>query len=178
MTQDLVNSLVSQVEKYIHGPAREQIITQIEQNPTADTLAEITYSTIIGIDQQSVERGSPVDIDVLMGVATETIDLLVEIMEAMGVQMNPDEIREETLLKIVMLHMQAVENDPEEKAAAEQLLATLAEDGTLEQSMQYIEQRAGSSQEEMAAAGQQMAAPQQTPVAAGVRQGLMQSGVT
>ena len=174
MSQELVNSLVSQVEQHLHGPAREQILGQLEQNPTADTLAEITYKTIMGVDQQASQRGAPVEIDVLLGVATETIDLLIEIMEAMGVQFKPEEMREETLIKIVLLHMQAVEGDPEEKAAAEELLAQLTSDGTMDQAMAHINKQADASPEQMQAAGQQMAAPKLNPVSAGVRQGLMQ----
>ena len=174
MSQELVNSLVTQVEQHIHGPAREQILAQLSENPTADTMAEITHSTIMAMDQQAAERGAPLDIDVLMGVATETIDMLIEILEAMGAEVNPDEMREETLLKTVMLHMKEVEGDPEQQAAAQELLAVLGADGTLEQSMDHINQKASASKEEMQMVGQQMAAPQPKPVAAGVRQGLMQ----
>ena len=92
----------------------------------------------------------------------------------MGVKVNTDEMREETLLKTVMLHMKHVEGDPEQKAAAEELLIALSADGTMEQSMMHINEKADASTEQMAAAGQQMAAPQPKPVAAGVRQGLMQ----
>ena len=173
MSQELVNRLVSQVEKHIHGPQREQILSQLEQNPTADALAEVTYKTIMGIDKQAADRGAAVDIDVLLGVATETIDMLIEIMQAMGIELNVDEMREETLLKLVMLHMQAVEGDPEEKAAAEELLVALTADGTMESSMRHISEKADASTEQMQMAGQQMAEPQRKPLAAGVQQGLM-----
>ena len=174
MTQQLVNTLVSQVEQHIHGESREQILSQLEQNPTADTLAKVTHDTIMSMDQQAEERGAPLDIEVILGVATETIDLLIEIMEAMGVDLNLDEMREETLIKLVMLHMQMVEGDPEEKAAAQEMLIALSADGTMEQSMMHINKKADASEDQMQAAGTAMAAPKPNPVAAGVRQGLMQ----
>ncbi len=109
-----------------------------------------------------------------MGVATETIDMLVEIMEAMGIKLNPEEIGEESLMKMVLLHMKAVEGDPEQKAAAQELLASLAEDGTVDETMAHINGKASASPEEMQAAGAQMGAPQRKPVAAAVQQGLME----
>jgi len=174
MTQDLVDRLNAQVERKIHGPAREKILKRLEQDPSTDALAEFVYNTIISIDKQAESRGAPVDIDVLMGVATETIDRLLEIMEAMQIEFDADEMREETLLKIVMLHMKAVEGDPEEKAAAEELLMALSADGTMQASMNHIEAKASASPEEMAQAGQAMLAPKQKPLAAGVQKGLMQ----
>ena len=174
MTQQLVDSLITQVEQHIHGQAREDILARLSENPTADTMAEVTHTTIMEMDRQAADRGAPLDIDVLMGVATETIDMLIEILEAMGVKVNVEEMREETLLKTVMLHMKHVEGDPEQKAAAEELLIALSADGTMEQSMMHINKKADASTEQMAAAGAQMASPQPKPVAAGVRQGLMQ----
>jgi hypothetical protein len=174
MTQDLVDRLSAQVEQRIHGPEREKILKRLEQDPSADALAEFVYNTILSIDQQADNRGAPVDIDVLMGVATETIDRLVEILEAMAVEFDPDEMREETLLKIVMLHMKAVEGNPEEKAAAEELLLALTEDGTMQNSMDHVSGKASASDEQMAAAGQSMLAPKQKPLSAGVQKGLMQ----
>ena len=174
MSQDLVNRLVSQVEKTLHGPAREQILGQLEQNPTADAVAEITYQIVTGLEGQAEQGGAPVELDILMGVATETIDMLVEIMEAMGIKLNPEEMGEESLMKMVLLHMKAVEGDPEQKAAAQELLASLAEDGTVDETMAHINGKASASPEEMQAAGAQMGAPQRKPVAAAVQQGLME----
>ena len=174
MTQDLVDRLNSQVEKQIHGPQREQILKQLEQDPSADSLAQFTYNTIVAIDNQASSRGAPLDIDVLLGVATETFDILIEILEAMGVQFNPDEMRDEALIKLIMLHMKAVENDPEEKAAAQELLMQLTQDGTMGASMDYIGNKASANTEEMINAGNQMTGPQKNPMAAGVEQGLMQ----
>lgn len=174
--QELVTSLVKQVEQHIHGRAREEILAKLEQSPTADTMAQIVYDLVMLMDQQASTRGAPLGVDVLMGVATETIDMLIEIMEAMGIKPNVDELREETLIKIILLHMKAVEDDPEEKAAAQELLAELTSDGTMDQVMDHIGQRANMSSEQMQMAGQSMAGPRQNPVAAGVRQGLMNQG--
>jgi len=174
MSQELVNNLNSQVEKRIHGPKREQILKRLEGDPSPDALAEFTLNTITAIDAQAASRGAPLDIEVLLGVATETIDMLIEILEAMGTQVAGDEFRAETLIKVLLLHMKTAELDEEEKANAQELLKQLAGDGTLGQSMDYIVGNADKSPEEIIQAGGQMAGPQQKPLAAGVQQGLMQ----
>lgn len=169
--QEMIIGLTKQVEQHLHGRAREQILQKIEQSPTADTLAGIVYELIMLMDQQSGQRGAPLQVEVLMAVATETIDMLIEIMDAMGIDPNVDEMREETLIKLLLLHMQQVENDPEEKAAAEELLAELTADGTMDQAMDHITSKAGMSPEQMQASGQR--SPQRNPMAAGIQQGLM-----
>ena len=73
-----------------------------------------------------------------------------------------------------MLHMKTVEDDPEEKAAAQELLAAMTADGTMKQSLDYVASKASASPEEMATAGQAMLGPKQKPLAAGVQKGLMQ----
>ena len=176
MTQALVDKLNHQVEQHIHGRQREKILTQLQKNPTADAVASLTYELITGMDKQAEERGAPIGLDVILGVATETIDILVEIMEAMGVEMDPEEMRSESLMKMVLLHMQMVEDDPAEKAAAQEMLVALTEDGSIDQSMEYISKAANASPEQMQQAGQVIATPQQDPLAAGVQQGLMNPG--
>jgi hypothetical protein len=177
MTQQLVDSLNSQVEKYIHGPHREDILALLEQSPTADAVAEVTHKAVMAIDAQASERGAPVELDVLMGVATETIDMLIEIMQAMGIELNVGEVREESLLKVVMLHMESVGDDPEQKAAAQEMLAVLTEDGTMQKSMAHIDGKADASTKEMQVAGQQMVAPKQKPLTAGIQRGLMDEAI-
>jgi len=174
MTQALVDSLVSQVERHIHGRGRDEILQKLEQNPTADTVAEVTHTTIMDIDTQAAQRGAPIEIDVIIGVATEIIDMLIEIMDAMGIQTNPDELREESLIKVAILHGESVEGDPEQKAASEAVLAALVEDGTMDMSMAHINEQASAEEGQMRAAGRQMAGPARDPVSAGVEQGLMQ----
>ena len=174
MSQQLVDSLNKQVEQHLHGKAREGILAQLEQAPTPDTMAQIVYELMSLMAQQAEGRGAGLEIEVLMGVATEAIDILIEILEAMGQAGNPDELREETLIKVLLIHMAEVENDPEEKAAAQELLAEITGDGTLQSTMDHINSKAGASPEQMQQAGAAMVQPQQKPLAAGVQRGLMQ----
>ena len=174
--QALIDNLNKQIEQHIHGPAREKTLSQLQRNPTAQAVAAITYEIIMEMDSQAAARKAPLEMDVVLAVATETIDMLLEIMVAMGIQIKMDEMREESLLKLSLIHMKEVEDrgDPEEIEAAKAMLAALGEEGLIDQSMQHINSRASASPEEMQVAGQRMMAPKQTPMAAGVQQGLMQ----
>ena len=174
--QALVDSLNKQVEQHIHGPGRERILSLLQRNPTADAVASITYEMIMDMDQQAVENAAPLGMDIILAVATETIDMILEIMEAMGTQINPDEMRNESLLKIALLHMQQVEQggDPQEIEAAKAMLSALGESGMVGEAMNHINSKADARPEQMQAAGMQMIAPKQNPMAAGVQQGLMQ----
>ena len=69
--------------------------------------------------------------------------------------------------------METIGDDPQQKAAAQELLKELVDDGTMGSAMNYIGEKADTSVGEMGTAGQQMAGPQQTPLAAGVQRGLM-----
>jgi hypothetical protein len=174
-TEAIIQTLNSQVEQVFLGPQEEQITSALAANPTADTIAQITYDTIIAIDQQAASRGAPLDLDVLIPVATEAIDLLIEILLAIGrVKINEAEMREESLIKVALLHMRAVEGNPEKQMAAREMLAVLANDGDLERSMQHINEQSSATPDQMQAAGSAIAAPKQNPVAAGVSRGLMQ----
>ena len=73
--QELVDSLNKQVEQYIHGPRREKIISQLQRNPTSDAVASISYELIMEIDKQAEQANNALGIDVIMAVATETIDM-------------------------------------------------------------------------------------------------------
>jgi len=176
MSQELVDSLNKQVEQYIHGTAREEILAQLEQNPTTDTMAQIVHDLIMGLAETANSRGAPVELDIILAVATEAIDILAEIIEAMGAPEpeGPDALREETLVKIVILHMESVQDDPEEKAAAMEMLQELTADGSVDEAMGYVQKRTQMTAEQMRAQGEGMVAPKMNPLSEGVQKGLMQ----
>lgn len=168
MTQQLVNHLNKQVEQHIHGEGRDQILQALEQKPDADGMAEIAYSLVRMMAEQAEGEGTPLELDVLMGVVTETIDTLIEILVAMGQAEDSDELREETLIKVMLLHMRAVENDPEEVIAAQEILEELQGDGSMDQIAAHLQERGAMPQQ------QPQPGPRQNPLAAGVQQGLME----
>lgn len=164
---------------YIHGPAKEQIIQAVQggEQDLGQTIAALAYR-IVRETADQFEGGNPeiLDIDFLLYLATETIDDLLEIVEALGIQHEADAIRQESLISMVAMHMEAVGDDPEQKAMAQEALSQMMEDGSYAQAMSDAEQmmrQRGIDPAQAAAAGEQMAAPRPNQVSQAVGRGLL-----
>lgn len=173
-----IQAIIDRISDYIHGPARDHIVqalTGAQGEELAEQVAAMAYR-IVRESMDAVEGGEPLEIDVVLGVATETIDLLLEIVDALGVKYSPDEMREETLLRMVALHMEQVGDDPEQKAIAEQALQEMMADGTYQEAMGAAEgmmRRSGVDPSAAVSQGEEMARGPRDPLAQGVSRGLM-----
>ena len=171
-------ALVDSVSDYLHGDARDQVAQSLAGagDKLAETMASITYQVVTQVAEQASGE-MDLEIDMLLGVATETIDFLIEIAQAVGAPVGDlDDLRGRVLMLTVQAHMAKVQDDPEEVAAAKELLAQMMEDGTFDQGMAYVNskiQAEGLDPANIQAQGVRMAQPQPDPLAAGVRQGLM-----
>lgn len=173
-----IQAIIDQISDYIHGPARDHIV-QTLRSAQGEELGEQIAAMGYRIVRESMDKagdGGPQDIDVVLGVATETIDMLLEIVDALGIRYSPDEMREETLLRMVALHMEQVGDDPEQKAIAEQALQEMMADGTYQEAMSAAEgmmRRSGVDPSAAVSQGEEMARGPRDPLAQGVSRGLM-----
>lgn len=187
-TGELLTQLIAEAVDYIHGKAREQVIEKLtaSQN-TSETISAITYKLTRGLLEKHKEQGMAMDIemDLAMGLATEVIDMQMEILERIKPDLGPQaqKIREDALLRTMMIHAEQMEGNPDAKADAETMLRGFIQDGTADTAFGYMNKRAaqeGLSTEDMIRTGnkavEQMVGGGQTPVAAGVQQGLMGGG--
>lgn len=171
--------LLDGISDYVHGDAREQIAANFADagEQLYEVMAAISYEILGQVSGQSPEA---MDIEDLFYLATETIDMLIEVAEAVGAPIGDmEEFRGKVLISVVQLHMAAVQDDPEQKAIAEELLAELTNDGTFDTGMDYVNrmiEKEGGDPGEAEYQGIQMGAqgPQQDPLAQGVQQGLQQ----
>lgn len=186
--ENLITELSDGISDYIHGKAREHIAQSIAnagEEALGDTIAALSYQ-ILSMVSKKVAQASPemVTMELLLPLATETIDFLIEISKAIGIKMDEMQIREDALFRMIEIHMAKVGDDPEQKAIAEEMFAEFMEDGTFDESADYIQQRMkerGGDPDDIKAYGQQMAAPQQNQLSAGIQQGLagpQQQGLT
>lgn len=159
---------------------RDRILQTFEQDASPKAAAAIVYKPARQAIHQAEQAGVEVDDGFVFAVVANSIDMLAEIQESMGVMDGSEDalnqFRQATLMEVLMLHAEQVGDDPDQQEAARQALALYAEDGTLEQVIGDVEgqaKQAGLDPAEMRAEGQQMAAPQRKPVAAGVEQGLI-----
>lgn len=179
MDKQLFSELSDRISDYIHGPAREQIVQQIDRG--SDQLGETIAATAYRIVRETADQLEQVDsgmlgMKLMLKLATQTIDYLLEIADALGVKYRPRKAREEALLKMVGLHMEQIGDNPEQRAVAEQMLDQMLKDGTYQKAMGVAKRRMreeGVDPSEAARTGEQMA---QNKVAQGVQQGLMGQG--
>lgn len=177
--EGLESQLSEQISNYIHGPAREQVIESVRdgQQELGQTLAAIAYR-IVRETADQLEQSDPglLEMDLMLRLATETIDYLLEIADALGIQYDPDGVRQESLIEMVALHMEQVGDDPRQKAMAEDALNEMLADGTYQQAMREAEQmmrQQGVDPAQAAQMGEQMAMGQRNQVSQGVEQGLL-----
>jgi hypothetical protein len=178
----MIQELSDGISDYIHGDARQQIVDGLAgaQDDLDDTIAALSYGIMTQVSEQIAEESpQAVTFDVLLPLATETIDFLVEMVEAMQMPVDDvQDLRERSLMKMIQMHMAKVGDDPEQLAIAQEMLAEMTP-GEVDEAMSYAQKKAeaeGASPEDIDAMAAQMLQPRQDPLAAGVQQGLMDQG--
>ena len=184
----LLDQLVAEAVEYVHVKARDQVVDALRKTDnTAATMGAITYKMSRGLLEKHRERGLNFDIDMnlAMGLATETIDMLGEVVERVNpnAAMNLDKVKEDALLHTVALHGEQLdkEDNPEVRAQAKAAMRGYMQDGSVDAAFGYMNQRAsveGLNTNDMMRQGGEMAKAsmgkqaQRHPIAAGVEQGL------
>ena len=187
-----VDQLTAEAIEYIHGTAKDEVLSAVtDTDNTGAAIGATTYKITAGLLDKHKKEGMAMDIemDVVMGVATEVIDMLAEILEATQPDAigNGQKLREDALLQAMMMHTEKFEGDDRAKEEAEVMLRGMVQDGTADKAFNYVNKRAaeeGVNTNDMQRQGntlladsgysQNRNAQQERPVAAGVRQGLME----
>lgn len=179
--EQMMQKLSDGISDYFHGPAREHVAKSIANAGTdgslADTIAAISYQTLTQVSDQIAQTAPEmVTLEILLPLATEAIDYLIEIAQAIGIPTGDlTELREDALGRMIEIHMAKVGDDPEQKAIAEEMFADFLQDGTFDEAASYVEERVkarGGDPAMIRQAGQQMAGPKPDPLAASINQGL------
>jgi hypothetical protein len=183
--QGFLSQLIAEAVEYLHGRARKQVVRQLTAaDNLSETMSAITYKLARGLLEKHKKQGMSMDIDMglAMGLATEVIDMQIEMVERVAPERlgtDPQKLREDTLLRTMMMHAEQLKDDPAAQEEAQQLLRAFMQDGSADQAFSYVNQRAaqeGQNVEDMIRAGDSMARQVvgggQRPVAAGVQQGM------
>lgn len=173
---ELFRELSDGISDYLHGPAREHVAQTLSQagDELDDTIAAVGYQTLSEVSKQ-IEQISPelVSLEMLLPLATETIDYLIEIADAVGAPVGDvNGLRERSLMKMIEIHMATLEDDPEQKAMAQEMFAQFLQDGTFDQASEYIAKKIREEGGDPEQIKQQAMQPRRDPLAAGVQQGL------
>ena len=188
----LIDGLIADAVEYIHGKAQEEVISALANTEDiTGSMAALTYKITKGVldNNKKAAISMHADMNHATAVGTEVVDMLAEILERIEPEaaFDIDKLKEESFTRAMVMHGEQMEGDPANKEEAGILFEDMLADGTVQQGMDYVNQRAtqdGVSTAdmerkglEMAREGARMSVPEKNPVAAGVEQGLMDGGM-
>lgn len=177
--EQLLKELSDGISDYLHGDAREHVANSIAGagEEVDDTIAALGYQTLSEVSGQ-IEEISPqlLTLDTLIPLATEAIDYLVEIAEAVNAPVKDvQDLRERSFIKMLEIHMAAVEDDPEQREIAQEMFAEFLEDGTFGEAEKYISEKIRAEGGDPARAqqtGAEMLQQPADPLTQGIQQGM------
>lgn len=139
--EELFVMLVSGLRQHIFGPGEKGIIETLSQaDDMGRVLGEVTFSLVREAAHQAEQNGKELVWDVLIGVATEVIDDITELMAAHGVEIT-DKDREYALLYAQQVYVETSNPSTEDRQAAQQQLGEFQQTGELDQAVSYVQQR-------------------------------------
>lgn len=146
--QQIYETMVAGLTEYMFGKGKADIVSQLKQaKELTQTMGEITFSLVNEAVNQAKQKGIEIDMDILMGVASEVIDSLIRMVQALKIPApGEQEMREQSLMVAVQSYVSTAKPGSEEQAAAQQLLSMMHNDGTTDAAagqLQEMGQRAG-----------------------------------
>jgi hypothetical protein len=125
-------TMVAGLKQHIFGPAEKGILDALKASQNiAKDVGAMALTLVQTAAEQAEQAGREYDLDMIMGVATEVIDDILELAEAAGiVEDSKDEaLLEDSLFSAVEAYAQTVEPNSEEAEAAAQMLQQMADEG-------------------------------------------------
>lgn len=177
--------MIAGLVQHIFGPAEEDMKAMIRESQDLGTdIGAATLSLVQVAADQAEQAGRDFDMTMLLSVATEVIDALLEMAEAMGAIDDPEDedLRADALMAAVQGYIAQAQFSPEEQEAAQQLLQQLSDEGAVDEAAQTVTsigERRGidpfADDEEAPAPGldQQAQPPQPAPQPGGDRRLMM-----
>ena len=138
---DTVMSVVNALRNHIFGKGEKGISEQMQQaDDLGRVMGEITYVLVSSASEQVHAQGRDMDYDMLMGVATEAIDDLADLAEALGLPID-DPTKEYALLYAQQLYVEQQQPSEEEREIARMSLEAQRESGEVDRATSYIQMR-------------------------------------
>ena len=172
--QATFEQIVAGLLDYIHDPNhRKSIIEQLRSGESpAQAAGQIVLLLIQEASKQADAAQQETDMGMLLDAAAEVIDALLAMAKAAKVRVaDDDDFRAEAMLTAIQSYISMQPPGSEEQEAAKQLLAQMQASGQVEEGAAALQQIGAKHGVDPFA----QAAPQQTPMAQGVRAGLMGS---
>lgn len=185
---ELVDEMRLDAMDYIYGRASDGILEALDKSTnTPATLGGAAYKTAaIVANMQKDNARVEMDMDMMLGLTTDIIDMLVEVAETADVLptgSNMERLREDALLHATVIHGQTLENagdakgfTEEQQQAAQADMRDYMSDGATQVAFDYVNERAkaeGMNPYDMMRAGNEMALGSKHPLQEGIKKGLM-----
>lgn len=169
--QDTFETMVAGLLEHLFGKAKDSTVKALRaaENP-ARTAGMTAFQFVQIAAKQAEDAGRELDLDMLLGVATEIVEALMQMAQAAKVDIPDEEqFMAEALFTAIQAYQATLPPDAEEQDAAKALLAQMQQDGS-------VDEGANALRELGAKVGVDPFAPQEKPLAKGVRAGLMGGG--
>lgn len=127
-------TMVAGLNQHIFGAAEKDIINQLRSSQNiAKDVGLMALTLVQTAADQATQAGREFDIGMLIGVASEVIDSMLEIAEAAGfIEDSKDEaLLEDSMFAAVEGYAATAEPNSDEAEAAQQMLRQMADDGML-----------------------------------------------
>ena len=133
--------MVAGLRNHIFGKGEAGIVKAMQAaDDPGRVCGEIVFALVKEAAEQATKDGRELGMDVLLGVATEVIDDIAELMAAVGQPMD-DKQREFALLYAQQLYVESSNPSDDERNMAKQSLAQMHADGSVDQAVSYVQQR-------------------------------------
>lgn len=134
-------TLTAGLREHVYGKGEQGIVEAMKAaDDPGRVMGELVFALVQEAAHQAEAQGAQLTMDILMGVATELIDDITELMEAYGMPLD-DKAREYALLYAQQLYVDNSNPSADERRAAQQDLSVMQQDGSLDTAVSYVQQR-------------------------------------
>lgn len=145
---DFLNMLSAEAIEYIHGTSKDEVVDVLTNtDDTAQAVGAAAYKITKGLmtkhkpDALSLEA----DMSHATALATEVTDMLIEVVEAAqpNAALDVNKLREEALLRAVVMHGEDVDKSADEttREEAQAIYATMMQNGEVDEAYSYVNRR-------------------------------------
>lgn len=136
-------TMVAGLREHVFGKGEQGIMSALQGVDPKDigrVLGEVVFALVQEAAKQAQQAGRELDMDILLGVATELIDDITELLDAHGIKLSQQD-REYALLYAQQLYVQSYNPTDDDRNAARQQLAQYKQDGSVDTAVKYVQQR-------------------------------------
>jgi hypothetical protein len=138
---EVVETMVAGLKEHIYGPAEADMVKMLKQSQdVGQDIGAATLALVQSAADQATQSGIEFDLDMMMGVASEIIDSLLSMAEAVGVIESADDdgLRGDAMMAAVHGYIATLQPGSDEQEAAKQMLQQMQDSGMVAEAEQTV----------------------------------------